>query len=135
LREIEHAVEGTGASVGAAEPLQPEHIFDEAQAAGDFVLPVRKYRPPSRTTKIDDEGMRKPYVTRRWWYIGCMRWPKFLRRPPILRKIRVEGPQRPPRVSDDDDDGLAAAGVPRKPKPRPVSGAAAKRVPEPAEQR
>jgi hypothetical protein len=39
------------------------------------------------------------------------------------------GPGRPPRVTDDDDDGLAGALVPKKPRPTVLSGAAALAVP------
>lgn len=39
-------------------------------------------------------------------------------------------PERPPRVTDDDDDGLATAGVPRKPLPQNLSGGAAREIPK-----
>ncbi|HZY98269.1 MAG TPA: hypothetical protein VFE36_01715 [Candidatus Baltobacteraceae bacterium] len=39
-------------------------------------------------------------------------------------------PVRLPRVTDDDDDGLAGALVPRKPYPPRFSGAAALEIPK-----
>jgi hypothetical protein len=46
----------------------------------------------------------------------------------------IRGPGRPPRVTDDGDDGLAGAPVPRRPKPVTSSGGAARALPidEPA---
>lgn len=41
----------------------------------------------------------------------------------------IASPQRPPRVTDDDNDGLAGALVPRTPLPQNLSGAAALHVP------
>jgi hypothetical protein len=40
-----------------------------------------------------------------------------------------KGPRRPPRVTDDDDDGLAGALVPRKPFTPKLSGGAALPIP------
>lgn len=45
-------------------------------------------------------------------------------------RVPAESPERPPRVTDDDDDGLAAAGVPRKPLPQNLSGGAAREIPK-----
>lgn len=39
-------------------------------------------------------------------------------------------PGRPPRVTDDDDDGLAGAPVPKRPLPQNLSGGAALEIPE-----
>jgi hypothetical protein len=49
----------------------------------------------------------------------------------VLRRAfqRAFGSWRPPRVTDDGDDGLAGALVPRMPKPPVLSGAAAIAVP------
>ena len=41
----------------------------------------------------------------------------------------IRGPARPPRVTDDDDDGLARSHVPRRPKPIISSGAGAREIP------
>jgi hypothetical protein len=52
--------------------------------------------------------------------------------PSILRRIRDRlslGPARPPRVTDDGDDGLAGSPVRRLPKPVRPSGAAARAIP------
>ncbi len=48
-----------------------------------------------------------------------------------LRRVfqRAFGSWRAPRVTDDDDNGLAGALVPRMPKPPVLSGAAAIAVP------
>jgi hypothetical protein len=43
--------------------------------------------------------------------------------------IAIRGPARPPRVTDDDDDGLARSRVPRRPKPVAPSGTAACEIP------
>jgi hypothetical protein len=43
----------------------------------------------------------------------------------------IRGPARPPRVTDDDDDGLARSHVPRRPKPIAPSGAAVRKIPAP----
>lgn len=56
--------------------------------------------------------------------------PKRSRKPGILQSLlRMYGSRRPPRVTDDGDDGLAGAPVPRKPHPPVLSGAAALAVP------
>ena len=41
----------------------------------------------------------------------------------------IRGPGRPPRVTDDGDDGLAGAPVPRRPKPVVSTGGAARALP------
>jgi hypothetical protein len=43
--------------------------------------------------------------------------------------IAIRGPARPPRVTDDDDDGLARSHVPRRPNPVTPSSAAARKIP------
>ena len=54
---------------------------------------------------------------------------------PLLHEVldrmwsAIRGPARPPRVTDDDDDGLARSHVPRRPKPITPSGAAARSIP------
>jgi hypothetical protein len=60
--------------------------------------------------------------------------PKHSRRsekPEIVRRAlqRAFGSWRPPRVTDDGDDGLAGPVVPRMPKQPLLSGAAAIAVP------
>jgi hypothetical protein len=42
---------------------------------------------------------------------------------------RPSSPERAPRVTDDDDDGLAGALVPKKPRPPVLTGAAAAVLP------
>jgi hypothetical protein len=52
--------------------------------------------------------------------------------PSILRRLRDRlrlAPARPPRVTDDGDDGLAGSPVRRRPKPFRPSGAAARAIP------
>jgi hypothetical protein len=51
--------------------------------------------------------------------------------PETLRRAfqRAFGSWRPPRVTDDGDDGLAGALVPRMPKPPVLTGAAAMAMP------
>jgi hypothetical protein len=67
-----------------------------------------------------------------------MHRPKPPPRPPIpdaFRRVADELRRRPiraPRVTDDDDDGLAGAPVPRRPKPVSLSGGAAQPLPEPS---
>jgi|GEM_PF-6374090 len=51
-------------------------------------------------------------------------------RKPENPKLPPPGPVRPPRVTDDDDDGLAGAPVPKKPRPTLLSGAGAKPLPK-----
>jgi hypothetical protein len=58
--------------------------------------------------------------------------------PSIVRRIRAllrfaVGPERAPRVTDEDDDGLAGAPVPRLPKPVRSSGGAALKLPHDAQ--
>jgi hypothetical protein len=54
---------------------------------------------------------------------------------PLLHEVldrmwsAIRGPRRPPRVTDDDDDGLAGSHVPRLPKPIAPSGAATRKMP------
>jgi hypothetical protein len=51
----------------------------------------------------------------------------------LFRRERIRkptSPQRPARVTDDDDDGLAAAGVPRRPLPQNLSGGAVREIPK-----
>lgn len=60
------------------------------------------------------------------WFSEMFRRPG---RRPRRRRIPSEGAQRPLRVTDDDDDGLAGAPVPRKPRPQNLSGGAAVAVP------
>lgn len=45
-------------------------------------------------------------------------------------RMPYQSPVRLPRVTDDDDDGLAGALVPRKPLPQNLSGGVALALPE-----
>ncbi|HEY1975767.1 MAG TPA: hypothetical protein VGG89_04460 [Candidatus Baltobacteraceae bacterium] len=45
-------------------------------------------------------------------------------------RMPYQSPVRAPRVTDDDDDGLAGAMVPRKPLPQNLSGGVALALPE-----
>jgi hypothetical protein len=54
--------------------------------------------------------------------------PSLLRR--MREKLRFQvGPQRAPRVTDDDNDGLAGAPVPKRPYPVTFSGGATLPIP------
>ena len=71
-------------------------------------------------------------------FFGAMRGARGRRAPAQIDLARHAGPEREqysmpersPRVTDDDDDGLAGAMVPRKPSPQNRSGGAALTIPK-----